>query len=73
VAAVAIASGPPRLPSATTATRIWQREFFDHVLRSIESYEQKWEYVWRNPVRAGLVVQAEDWCYQGEIHCLGFL
>ena len=27
----------------------WQRGFFDHVLRSDESYRQKWEYVRDNP------------------------
>jgi len=45
----------------------WQRGFFDHVLRSDESYSQKWEYVRENPVRAGLVAQAEEWPYAGEI------
>jgi len=24
---------------------VWQEEFFDHVLRSSESYSQKWDYV----------------------------
>jgi putative transposase len=46
---------------------IWQRGLFDHVLRSNESYAQKWNYVRENPVRAGLVEKAEDWPYQGEI------
>ena len=45
----------------------WQPGFFDHLLRSDESYAQKWEYVRQNPVRAGLVKFAEDWPYQGEI------
>jgi putative transposase len=45
----------------------WQEGFFDHVLRSAESYAQKWEYVRMNPVRAGLVARPEDWPYQGEI------
>ena len=45
----------------------WQEGFFDHVLRSAESYAQKWEYVRMNPVRAGLCKQPEDWPYQGEI------
>jgi putative transposase len=48
----------------------WQDGFFDHVLRSSESYEQKWRYVRENPVRAGLVPRTEDWPYQGEIHRL---
>src|SRR5262245_50177555 len=33
----------------------WQEGFFDHVLRSQESYSEKWDYVLLNPVRAGLV------------------
>ena len=45
----------------------WQPGFFDHVMRSDESYAQKWEYVRRNPVRKGLVAAAEEWPFQGEI------
>jgi putative transposase len=33
----------------------WQKGFFDHFLRSEESYQEKWHYVRENPVRAGLV------------------
>ncbi len=47
--------------------RVWQEGFFDHVLRSAESYGQKWDYVSQNPVRAGLVSNPDDWPYQGEI------
>lgn len=45
----------------------WQEGFFDHLLRSSESYSEKWEYVRMNPVRAGLCRNPEDWPYQGEI------
>ena len=45
----------------------WQKGFFDHVLRSSDSYEEKWSYVVANPVRAGLVGSVEDWPYQGTI------
>lgn len=45
----------------------WQPGFNDHLLRSNESYTQKWEYVFQNPVRAGLVARAKDWPYAGEI------
>jgi REP element-mobilizing transposase RayT len=51
---------------------LWQPEFFDHVLRSSESYGHKWEYVRNNPVRAGLVAVAEDWKYQGTLNELRF-
>jgi len=47
---------------------IWQQEFFDHVLRSNESYAQKWDYMRENPVRAGLVARAEEWPYCGQVH-----
>jgi len=45
----------------------WQKTFFDHVLRSSESYSAKWEYVVANPARAGLVARPEEWPFQGEI------
>jgi putative transposase len=46
---------------------IWQEGFFDHLMRSSESYAKKWEYVRENPVRKGLVPRAEDWPYAGEL------
>jgi putative transposase len=45
----------------------WQEGFFDRLLRSHESYAQKWEYVRLNPVRAKLCQTSEAWPYQGEI------
>ena len=53
----AISSAPPH----------WQPGFFDHLIRHRESYAEKWEYVRQNPVRAGLVANANDWPWQGEI------
>jgi putative transposase len=50
----------------------WQEGFFDHVLRSAESYSQKWEYVRMNPVRAGFCQKAEDWPFQGEIVSIAY-
>lgn len=52
---------------ATSKKPLWQPGFFDHVLRNDESYGQKWNYVRENPVRAGLVANADGWPYQGEI------
>jgi REP element-mobilizing transposase RayT len=49
------------------AHSIWQRGFFDHVLRNDESYGQKWQYVRDNPTRAGFVVRSEDYPYSGEL------
>ena len=44
---------------------LWQERFFDHALRSDESYSQKWAYVRDNPVRAGLAESWEEWPWQG--------
>lgn len=48
----------------------WQKGFFDHMLRSEESYSEKWLYVAQNPVRKRLIARPEDWPYQGEIYPL---
>jgi putative transposase len=50
----------------------WQKGFFDHLMRSADSYGQKGEYVAANPVRAGLVTSPDSWPYQGMIYELHF-
>jgi putative transposase len=45
----------------------WQKGFFDHILRSEDSYSEKWNYVRENTVRAGLVTAWSDWRFSGEI------
>jgi putative transposase len=40
---------------------VWQRDFFEHRLRSEESRREKADYVLNNPVRKNLVARAEDW------------
>jgi REP element-mobilizing transposase RayT len=42
----------------------WQRDFFDHRLRNVESTAEKAHYIRMNPVRAGLVANPQDWPYQ---------
>jgi REP-associated tyrosine transposase len=49
----------------SAAGPIWQREFFDRLLRSGEKLQEKWEYVRENPIRAGLCLAAEDYPYSG--------
>ena len=41
--------------------RLWQRESFDHVVRSRESLLKLIHYTEENPVAAGLCRRAEDW------------
>src|SRR5439155_18350280 len=50
-----------RHPLQGKQNSLWQPGFFDHVLRSDESYAQKWEYVRDNPVRTGLVASWQEW------------
>jgi REP element-mobilizing transposase RayT len=49
---------------------IWQRSFWDRQIRSSDQYDQKWLYVRNNPVRRGLVENADDWPFQGAINIL---
>ena len=51
---------------------LWQTDTFDHILRSAESFSEKWDYMISNPVEKGLVSRAEDWPWQGEINPLSF-
>jgi REP element-mobilizing transposase RayT len=41
--------------------KLWQRSFYDHVIRDEEDLERTISYVLGNPVTAGLVEVAEDW------------
>ena len=41
----------------------WQRDFFDHRLRTTESVVEKANYIRMNPVRAGLCASPEAWPY----------
>ena len=50
------------------AGAVWQRHHWDRQLRSSESYGDKWEYVRSNQVRHGLIADADDWPYQGELN-----
>jgi REP-associated tyrosine transposase len=50
----------------------FQKGFFDHVLRSAESYEEKWNYVRENPVRAGFAKRWDEWPFRGEIFALEY-
>ena len=44
-----------------TSTRLWQSGYYDHVLRDGERHLAVARYILMNPVRAGLVVSAEDY------------
>ena len=48
----------------------WQPHPFHHRLRREESYADKWNYVRENPLRKGLVENADDWPFQGMLNSL---
>lgn len=43
--------------------KLWQRSFFDHVVRRSEEVQKVAMYIAANPVRAGLVTSWEDYPY----------
>jgi putative transposase len=70
----ALLSFPPQIPMekiirdwkrfvAKQAAVKWQDGFFDHRLRSNESFAEKADYIRQNPVRAGLVSASHLWNY----------
>ncbi len=45
--------------------KLWQRSYYDHVLRKEEAIEEVAQYIWGNPVRAGLVEDVMEYPYSG--------
>jgi putative transposase len=43
--------------------KLWQRQFFDHIIRNYQDFEETLEYIRMNPVRRSLVTNPEDWPY----------
>jgi putative transposase len=42
---------------------IWQRRFWEHLIRNDEDYARHVEYCYINPVKHGLVRRVQDWPY----------
>jgi len=60
-------SSKQRMNHVGVEGEIWQREFFDRLLRSDESFADKWSYIEMNPVRSGLCDVPEDYPYLGMV------
>lgn len=43
--------------------KLWQRQYYDHVIRNGRDFEEKINYMHRNPVRARLVENLADYMY----------
>lgn len=48
-----------------TQQALWQKKYYEHILRPDESVESVAWYIWLNPVRAGLVKSPADYPYSG--------
>jgi putative transposase len=46
-------------------TGLWQRDYYDHILRSEEGVNAVAIYIFLNPVRAGLVRDSHEWPFSG--------
>jgi putative transposase len=42
---------------------IWQRRFWEHLIRNDGDYERHVDYVYVNPLKHGLVTRVRDWPY----------
>ncbi|HAL61782.1 MAG TPA: IS200/IS605 family transposase [Chloroflexi bacterium] len=47
------------------AGKLWQRGFYDHILREDEDLTTVGEYILHNPIRKGLIESAEKYPYSG--------
>lgn len=54
-----------RYREITTKKRLWQRSFYDHIVRREENLSQICEYILANPVRKGLVDDPVKYQYSG--------
>lgn len=40
---------------------LWQSEYFDRLIRNEEELIEKWQYMWNNPIKAGLANSSEKY------------
>jgi putative transposase len=44
-------------------SKVWQESFYDHVIRNRKEFVERLNYIYYNPVKAGLVDKPEDYKY----------
>jgi REP element-mobilizing transposase RayT len=54
-----------------TRRRLWQRKYYDHVLRGKDSADRVAWYVWMNPVRKGLCREPKEYRFVGSFTEIG--
>lgn len=53
--------------SRRAGARLWQKSYFDRILRSDDHTNDVADYILANPVRAGLVERPQDYPYSGSL------
>lgn len=48
---------------ALDAGHVWQRRYYDFLVRTEKKRVEKLRYIHRNPVRRGLVMEADQWAW----------
>ncbi len=61
----AIPAGEYRAPSRELRHErgIWQRHYWEHLIRDASDYQHHFDYVHRNPLKHGWVARVQDWPY----------
>jgi len=49
----------------TTSVKLWQRGFWDHVIRDDNDFERHFDYIHYNPVKHGYVTLPADYAHTG--------
>jgi REP element-mobilizing transposase RayT len=44
---------------------LWQKKFYDRILREDDNFDAVAGYIWMNPVRKGLCIDARDYPFSG--------
>jgi putative transposase len=57
----------PEAPRLEPGRVLWQRSFYDHALREVESLPEAALYIWQNPVHAGITGCASDYPWSGPL------
>ncbi len=50
---------------SSNLSSLWQKKFYDYILRSNDSNDRVAAYIWMNPVRKGLCTKPQDYPYSG--------
>ena len=50
--------------------KLWHRQFYDHIIRNRDDFDETLSYIRMNPVRRRLAGRPEDWPYTGRLDYL---